>query len=139
MLEGLENEAREARRGLWADPQPAKTDRVLTAVSRDQLGLVWAVAATWTSAGPHFPNTRQEEFVLWLLARTDDELLMFLSEGAEELPMPSMYAKIRSWMRDCRQRVQTIHSMSAGVKILSRQFGVSETAFRTAIQLSAVS
>ena len=116
-----------------------QTDCELTAVSRDRLGLVWMVAATLTSACSRFTFTQQEEFVSWLLASTDAELRMFLPEGAEELPMPNVYAKIRSWMRYCRQRVQKFHSVSAGVRILSRQFGVSETAFRTAIHMNAVS
>ncbi len=107
-------------------------------VSRERLGLIWMVAATLTQACGRFSLTQQEEFVAWLIESSDDELRQFLPEGTEELPLPNVYAKIRSWMRSCRQRVIKFRSQSAGVRLLSRQFGVSETAFQTAITMIAV-
>jgi hypothetical protein len=107
-------------------------------VSRERLGLIWMVAATLTQACSRFSPTEEEEFVSWLIESSDEELRQFLPEGADELPLPNVYAKIRSWMRSCRQRVMKFRSQAAGVRLLSRQFGVSETAFQTAITLIAV-
>ncbi len=107
-------------------------------VSRERLGLIWMVAATLTQACSRFSPTQQEELVSWLIESPDEELRQFLPEGTDELPLPNVYAKIRSWMRSCRQRVMKFRSQSAGVRLLSRQFGVSESAFQAAVTLIAV-
>ncbi len=106
--------------------------------SCDRLALIWMVAATLTQGCGRMSPQQREELVLWLVQSPDDVLRQFLPEGAEDISLPNVYAKIRSWMRSCRQRVVKFRSESAGVRLLSRQFGVSETAFRTAIRLMAV-
>ena len=109
-----------------------------SAVSCERLGLVWTVAATLTQGCGRMSTQQQQEFVSWLVQSSDEELRQFLPEGTEESSLPPVYIKIRSWMRSCRERVLKFRSESAGVRLLSRQFGVSETAFRTAVQLTAV-
>ena len=107
------------------------------AMSCGRLGLIWTVAAILTQDVARFTLEQQEELVSWLIASSDEELRQFLPEGADEIPLPNVYAKIRSWMRSCRARVMKFRSESAGVRLLSRQFGVSETAFRTALMMTA--
>ncbi len=107
------------------------------AMSCGRLGLIWTVAAILTQDVARFTLAQQEELVSWLIASSDEELRQFLPEGADEIPLPNVYAKIRSWMRSCRARVMKFRSESAGVRLLSRQFGVSETAFRTALMMTA--
>ena len=106
--------------------------------SCDRLALIWMVAATLTQGCGRMSPQQREEFALWLVQSSDEALRQFLPDGAEEVSLPNVYAKIRSWMRSCRQRVVKFRSETAGVRLLSRQFGVSETAFRTAVQLMAV-
>lgn len=111
------------------------------AASCDRLALIWMVAATLTQGCGRMSPQQREELALWLVQSPDAVLRQFLPEGvsdADDVSLPNVYAKIRSWMRSCRQRVVKFRSESAGVRLLSRQFGVSETAFRTAIQLMAV-
>ena len=105
--------------------------------SRERLGLIWMVAATLTHSCPRLSVDEQNEFVLWLVGCADDELRQYLPEGAEECELPHVYAKIRAWMRTCGIYVKKFHSRTAGVRILSRQFGVSEAAFRTAVDMMA--
>ncbi len=113
----------------------ADLDRL--AVPRERLGLVWMVAATLTAGCDRFSPIQEQEFVAWLVASTDEDLRHFLPEGAEEVGLPNVYAKIRSWCRSCRQRVRKFRSIPAGVRILAPSFGVSEQAFATALSLVA--
>lgn len=103
------------------------------AVSRERLGLLWMVAATLTSGCDRFTPVQQDEFVAWLVESSDEQLRQFLPEGADEVGLPDVYAKIRSWSRTCRQRVGKFRSRQAGIRILSPSFGVSEQAFTTAV------
>lgn len=116
-----------------------ETDQVPNSVATScrRLGLIWTVAAILTEDVARFTLAQQEELVSWLIASSDEELRQFLPEGADEIPLPNVYAKIRSWMRSCRARVMKFRSQSAGVRLLSRQFGVSEAAFQTALMMTA--
>lgn len=116
-----------------------ETDQVPNSVATScrRLGLIWTVAAILTQDVARFTLAQQEELVSWLIASSDEELRQFLPEGADEIPLPNVYAKIRSWMRSCRARVMKFRSQSAGVRLLSRQFGVSEAAFQTALMMTA--
>lgn len=116
-----------------------ETDQVPNSVATScrRLGLIWTVAAILTQDVARFTLAQQEELVSWLIASSDEELRQFLPEGADEMPLPNVYAKIRSWMRSCRARVMKFRSQSAGVRLLSRQFGVSEAAFQTALMMTA--
>ncbi|MDI3467817.1 MAG: hypothetical protein OJF50_006638 [Nitrospira sp.] len=105
--------------------------------SRERLSMVWMVAATLTAGCHRMTSMQQDEFVAWLVRSADEELRQFLPEGAEEVGLPNVYAKIRSWSRICRQRLARFRSRSAGVRILAPSFGVSEQAFATAVALVA--
>lgn len=136
-------EQRELRRLLLdytmrGELAPSMTTDQVASVSRDRLALVWTVAATLTQGCGRMSAVQQQEFVSWLVHSADEELRQFLPEGTEDSALPNVYAKIRCWMRSCRERVAKFRSESAGVRLLSRQFGVSETAFRTAIRVDAV-
>ena len=105
--------------------------------SVDRLALIWTVAALLTDSCARLSDQEPQEFVSWLLQRSDAELRMFLPEDLQEMPLPNTYAKIRSWMRSCAQRVRGFRSRAAGVRLLAPKFGVSERAFATAIDLIA--
>jgi len=105
--------------------------------SIDRLALIWTVAALLTESCARFSDRETQEFVTWLIQSTDAELRMFLPEGLQEMPLPNAYAKIRSWMRSCAQRVRGFRSRPAGVRILAPKFGVSERAFAQAVELIA--
>jgi hypothetical protein len=105
--------------------------------SVDRLALIWTVAALLTESCARFSDRERQDFVNWLIQSTDAELRIFLPDGLHEMPLPNAYAKIRSWMRSCAQRVQGFRSRTAGVRILAPKFGVSERAFATAIDLIA--
>ena len=105
--------------------------------STDRLGLIWMVAALLTESCARFSDRDMQDFVNWLIQSRDAELRMFLPDGLQEMPLPNAYAKIRSWMRSCAQRVRGFRSRAAGVRMLAPKFGVSERAFARAVELIA--
>jgi hypothetical protein len=105
--------------------------------SVDRLALIWTVAALLTESCARFSDRERQDVVTWLIQRTDAELRMFLPDGLQEMPLPNAYAKIRSWMRSCAQRVRGFRSRPAGVRMLAPKFGVSERAFTQAIDVIA--
>lgn len=137
--------------GFWSSKEQLTVRRLLldrtmcgvlapateTSASVDRLALIWTVAALLTDSCARLSDQEPQEFVNWLLQRSDAELRMFLPEDLQEIPLPNTYAKIRSWMRSCAQRVRGFRSRAAGVRLLAPKFGVSERAFATAIDLIA--
>lgn len=137
--------------GLWSSKEQIALRRLLLdrtmcgvlapcselSASVDRLALIWSVAALLTESCARFSDREQQDFVNWLIQSTDAELRMFLPDGLQEMPLPNAYAKIRSWMRSCGQRVRGFRSRAAGVRILAPKFGVSERAFAQAIDLIA--
>jgi hypothetical protein len=105
--------------------------------STDRLALIWTVAALLTESCARFSDREMQDFVNWLIQSRDAELRMFLPHGLQDMPLPNAYAKIRSWMRSCAQRVRGFRSRAAGVRILAPKFGVSERAFARAVELIA--
>ncbi|MBU6482797.1 MAG: hypothetical protein KGS09_19935 [Nitrospirae bacterium] len=105
--------------------------------STDRLALIWTVAALLTESCARFSDREMQDFVNWLSQSRDAELRMFLPDGLQEMPLPNAYAKIRSWMRSCAQRVRGFRSRAAGVRMLAPKFGVSERAFARAVELIA--
>jgi hypothetical protein len=137
--------------GLWSSKEQMTLRRLLldrtmcgvlaltseVSASTDRLALIWTVAALLTESSARFSDREQQDFVNWLIQSRDAELRMFLPDGFQELPLPNAYAKIRSWMRSCAQRVRGFRSRAAGVRILAPKFGVSERAFAQAVDLIA--
>lgn len=137
--------------GLWSSREQIALRRLLLdrtmcgvlaspselSASTDRLALIWTVAALLTESCVRFSDREMQDFVNWLIQRRDAELRMFLPEGLHEMPLPNAYAKIRSWMRSCGQRVRGFRSRTAGVRILAPKFGVSERAFAQAVELIA--
>lgn len=137
--------------GLWSSKEQIALRRLLLdrtmcgvlaptselSASTDRLALIWTVAALLTESCGRFSDREQQDFVNWLIESQDGELRMFLPDGLQEMPLPNAYAKIRSWMRSCAQRVRGFRSRAAGVRMLAPKFGVSERAFAQAIKLIA--
>jgi hypothetical protein len=137
--------------GLWSSREKIALRRLLldrtmcgvlaptsdVSASTDRLALVWTVAALLTESCARFSDREQQDFVNWLIQSRDAELRMFLPDGLQEMPLPNAYAKIRSWMRSCAQRVRGFRSRAAGVRMLAPKFGVSERAFAQAVDLIA--
>lgn len=137
--------------GLWSSKEQMALRRLLLdrtmcgvlaspseeSASVDRLALIWTVAALLTESCFRFSDREQQDFVNWLIQRTDAELRMFLPDGFQEIPLPNAYAKIRSWMRSCAQRIRGFRSRAAGVRMLAPKFGVSERAFAQAVDLIA--
>jgi hypothetical protein len=137
--------------GLWSSKEQIALRRLLldrtmcgvlaptsdVSASTDRLALIWTVAALLTESCGRFSDREQQDFVNWLIQSQDAELRMFLPDGLQEMPLPNAYAKIRSWMRSCAQRVRGFRSRAAGVRILAPKFGVSERAFAQAVDLIA--
>jgi len=137
--------------GLWSSREQIALRRLLLdrtmcgvlaptselSASTDRLALIWTVAALLTESCARFSDRETQEFVTWLIQSTDADLRMFLPEGLHEMPLPNAYAKIRSWMRSCAQRVRGFRSRAAGVRMLAPKFGVSERAFVQAVDLIA--
>ena len=137
--------------GLWSSKEQMALRRLLLdrtmcgvltptselSASVDRLALIWTVAALLTESCARFSDRERQDVVTWLIQRTDAELRMFLPDGLQEMPLPNAYAKIRSWMRSCAQRVRGFRSRPAGVRMLAPKFGVSERAFTQAIDLIA--
>ncbi len=137
--------------GLWSSREQIALRRLLLdrtmcgvlaptselSASTDRLALVWTVAALLTESCARFSDREMQDFVNWLIQSRDAELRMFLPDGLQEMPLPNAYAKIRSWMRSCAQRVRGFRSRAAGVRMLAPKFGVSERAFAQAVDLIA--
>jgi hypothetical protein len=137
--------------GLWSSKEQIALRRLLLdrtmcgvlaspselSASTDRLALIWTVAALLTESCGRFSNREQQDFVNWLIQSQDAELRLFLPDGLQDIPLPNAYAKIRSWMRSCAQRVRGFRSRAAGVRMLAPKFGVSERAFAQAIELIA--
>jgi len=137
--------------GLWSSKEQIALRRLLLdrtmcgvvtptselSASTDRLALIWTVAALLTESCGRFSDREQQDFVNWLIQSQDAELRMFLPDGLQEMPLPNAYAKIRSWMRSCAQRVRGFRSRAAGVRMLAPKFGVSERAFAQAVDLIA--
>lgn len=137
--------------GLWSSKEQIALRRLLLdrtmcgvlaspselSASTDRLALIWTVAALLTESCGRFSDREQQDFVNWLIQSQDAELRLFLPDGLQDIPLPNAYAKIRSWMRSCAQRVRGFRSRAAGVRMLAPKFGVSERAFAQAIELIA--
>lgn len=136
--------------GLWSSREQLTLRRLLldrtmcgvltasteTSASIDRLALIWTVAAILTESVSRLSGREQHEFVEWLVESSDAELRAFLPEDLQDMALPNVYVKIRSWMRSCAQRVQSFRSRAAGIRFLAPKFGVSERAFETAVALT---